>query len=512
MPTINGVSFNIIGLPGIITEHFQKRTPIPGTAGASVDDMGYNGLQISIRGYETTLQKYDEVIAEFMASGEIDLVVRDDWKYKVYSSGYSKTAEQEGLNYFPYEFVLVTREPFQYSEDLITRTKSITSNNQTWSADNSGNEITTNGTVYASPDIKIVAGAASSVFGRDGVGVDATDATEYTDDGEPVDVYELYKTVTRAATMNRKHHVSYASLDMRTDAGGHAYCKITYQAASLNGGAETDLVVFDTVSNTYVGKSDDTIDITAAENETLVLKWYLKNTVYSEQSQFKNARYTAIEKRPNVVKNAQIHNNADTTVKADICNNLNPDAIIRINADGNGTFSYATAFADMKFWTAAFGWSGATLDDPNNELDIADDGHLYVDVDCKYPVTGIPILTAQINITAGTPTIQISSDAVTWYDIDTAIVDDVSTEYALDCASLSLKGLTTFYFRFDCGGTGTVTCSIKTFQIDCYLVGEYMQKVAVLTGGANTFKCTQHADSSLACEISLIYNDRKWSN
>ena len=470
-----------------------------------------DGLEISLTGFETSQADYDNVMTAFMGTSK-ELIIRTGWKFDIYSTS-NNLSEVEGFadNYFPYRFDLVCSDPYQHSTSETTRSKTITTNNQEWSADDSSNDITTSGTVEAVPDIKVTAGAASSTFGRDGVAIDVTDATEYTDDGEPVDTYAVYKTVTLSAGTNRKHHISYAALDMRTDAGGHAYCKLTYQAASLNAGAETDLVVFDTSSDTYVAKTHDA-DITAGENEDLIIRWYLKNTVFSERSQFKNARYAATEMRPNVAKSVQVLNTADTTIKSSVCNELNPDAAARINNDSVGTFSYMTAFANTNFWTAAFGWSGATLDAVDDELDIADDGYIYFDIDTKYPITGIPVLISKIDITSGTPTIQISTDASTWYDIDTAIVDDVLTVYALDNdVSLHLKSKTSFYMRFDCGGAGTVTCSIKSISLTLNTVTIDAERPVINTGAANTFKCEQDSSSAMNVTIALVYRDRKWA-
>lgn len=212
------------------------------------------------------------------------------------------------------------------------------------------------------------------------------------------------------------------------------------------------------------------------------------------------------------VKSAVVYNTADTTVKSNLTNLMLVGAIHRINSDNTGTVQYADDFSTNKYLADYTALSGVTYDTINNELDIADGGYIYYLLDTKYPVTGIPTLTAQINVTVGTPTIQISSDATTWYDIDTVVVDDVSTIYDLDnAANLSLKGLTTFYLRFDCGGAGTNTCSIKTFTLDVDIVTIDVPNPVINTGAANTFKCEQDSDSGLNCEVELIYRDRKWT-
>lgn len=161
MTSINGIELHLLTRPEITTEHTQNMTLLPGNDGVHIDDMGYGGLQIRIKGYDTALDRYDAIIAAFMASGEQELILRDGWKYKVYSNRYNMAQNNDSEDYHRYEFLLSTREPYQYSEDEITLSKSITSNNQEWSASDGGVSILTAGTVAAKPDIQITAASTA---------------------------------------------------------------------------------------------------------------------------------------------------------------------------------------------------------------------------------------------------------------------------------------------------------------------------------------------------------------
>ena len=98
----------------------------------------------------------------------------------------------------------------------------------------------------------------------------------------------------------------------------------------------------------------------------------------------------------------------------------------------------------------------------------------------------------------------------TYYDIDTALVDDVSTEYELDnTANLTLKGATKFWLRIDCDASAA--CSVKSLQLDANIVTVDVTIPSVNVGSTNTFRCDQSSDSSLACTVELIYRDRKWT-
>ena len=213
------------------------------------------------------------------------------------------------------------------------------------------------------------------------------------------------------------------------------------------------------------------------------------------------------------VNTPQIYNTADTTVKVHPANLMLCGSVYKINTDGTGTVEYNDDFTNEK-WEIDSTYSGITHNSMFDRLEIADGGYLYYPIDTKNPVTGIPTLTALINITAGTPTIQIAADSGgspdTWYDITTAIVDNVETVYDLDSTSLSLKGLTKFYWRVDCTDTGTHTCAVKSFELDVVITTIDVEHPKIGATGVSTIRCDQDDDSGIDCEISLIYRDRSW--
>lgn len=210
-------------------------------------------------------------------------------------------------------------------------------------------------------------------------------------------------------------------------------------------------------------------------------------------------------------KSPQIYNTADSTIKCNVANDIINTAIHRINVDGTGTINYDDDITTDKYYYSSI-FSGVTYNDSNNELDIADDGYIYWKKDTKLPIEGIPTLTSRINITSGIPTIQISIDASTWYNIDTAIVDNVETVYPLDSdGNLSLAGKTIFYFRIDCVKAAAATCSIKYFELDINIHTIYAKNPKITKGSsASTFRIDQDSDSGMACIVALIYRDKWW--
>lgn len=225
------------------------------------------------------------------------------------------------------------------------------------------------------------------------------------------------------------------------------------------------------------------------------------------------ARFELYEKISSLgnISTPVVHNTAEPTTVTSIANKMLIGATHRVNTDGTGTFAYSDDFTTNKFEMDSI-QSGVTHDTVNDELDIADDGYLYYPIDAKYPIVGVPALNAQIDITAGAPTIQISDDDATWHDIDIVVVDDVDTVYPLDSAgNLTLDGGSVFYFRIDCGGAATNTCSIKTFSLTGNMTTADAEHPVITTGAANTFQCDQSDESSINCTVDLIFNHRKWA-
>ena len=130
----------------------------PGSDESFITDMGYTGLILRMTGYEKTLAKYDEVINEFMKSGVHAFVYRTGWQFSVYSTQLTPALDIGIVdNFFPYELMMLTSTPYRESTSETTRTKSITTNPQSWTQDNSANDIDTDGVVDAIPNIEVTA-------------------------------------------------------------------------------------------------------------------------------------------------------------------------------------------------------------------------------------------------------------------------------------------------------------------------------------------------------------------
>ena len=156
MATINGVEFNLVNwVFGGNNRNVLGRSP--GSSTNSISNYGIDGLTISLTGEESTIAAYDAVIDAFMTSGA-ELIIWAGWKFDIYSTS-NNLAESGSFSGkdFPYRFDIVCSDPYRHSTTETTRTKTITANNQEWTADNSANDITTAGSVAAVPNIIITA-------------------------------------------------------------------------------------------------------------------------------------------------------------------------------------------------------------------------------------------------------------------------------------------------------------------------------------------------------------------
>lgn len=213
------------------------------------------------------------------------------------------------------------------------------------------------------------------------------------------------------------------------------------------------------------------------------------------------------------VTNPSIYNTADNRTICDIANSVLSGAEHRLNRDGSGSVTYGNDFTTEKYLSDAYDLDGETYDSVNDELDLADDGYIYWKVDVKYPIAGIPTLEAQIEIITGTPTIQVSLDGSTWYDIDTSIVNNVLTEYYLESIDndINFKGETVLWFRIDCTGIGTNTCTIKNLEFYTDIITTHAEIPIIDIGtSGNTFQLDQDEGSAVNCALELEYRDRRW--
>ena len=143
-----------------ITQRLFKNN-IPGGDRNPIDTLGFNGLTINVKGYARTPEDYDTIVSEIF-SAPFKLYLKDDWYYNGILADFN-VPTLDSLNYYPFDMKIECEEPYMYSDTETTRSKTITANNQEWSADDDGFGIVTNGNVKAVPDIKVTNSSTSTV-------------------------------------------------------------------------------------------------------------------------------------------------------------------------------------------------------------------------------------------------------------------------------------------------------------------------------------------------------------
>ena len=159
MATLNDVEFGIISKSKSIS-HDNIITDIPGSDTVVVDDLGYSTNPMVIVGHVKNETEFDNFKEVYYSGGALTLIVNPDSgkQYTVYALGI--VTELDGSRTFPLTDIVFNaafhmQTPYQESTADITRSKSITTQNQEWTADDDGAIIATLGNVDAVPDIQV---------------------------------------------------------------------------------------------------------------------------------------------------------------------------------------------------------------------------------------------------------------------------------------------------------------------------------------------------------------------
>ena len=507
MPQINTTPIRITNKK----MRLKKRVPRSGSPGSDINpisSMGFGGIDISARCYATSLYDYNDIMEE-LNSGAFKFYVRDGWYYNTILADLDKSDDVEGASVFPFNVKCITEEPYEYSDEVFSSIKTLSSIDQTWSTDDSGDAITSFGNVVSKPTITVT-GAGWGAVDKVGKQISDNDATVYNTSS---DSYVLKKTYTLDAT-GGKHHITNFAADMQCAGGKTASLQLTVEASSLYGGVETAIHTFNSSAFPYESVTT-TLDITGAENEQMILRLYLKTSVSGNVAYYKNSDIDREYLRAHGLEDLILYNDDDDTIQTDVLNELYPDQTFEINPRGIGTFAYTMDLSDVNTDRMEFHADGATLDTGNTKYTLTASGFIEFGFDTRYSITGIPILSTNIDILTGTPTIQIAEDVAgvpgTWYDIDTAVVDAAETAYNLVSGSdVRFKGNTKIWVRIETNGG---TLDMSSFYIGADIIAEdaaffYINKNGVST----TLHAIQGADSSGVCIVTLEFNNRRFVN
>jgi len=375
-----------------------------------------------------------------------------------------------------------------------------------------GQDITTTGHVDIIPDVEVTA-----ITSKSGTNETDGDTKTYTDPdihSEYLTSYSLEFTyVLPALTDGKKYRLDqFACLLATANVSGlTAYARVTVKAASINSGAETQVVVFSSTTrlSSYATRKYNS-EIYSATNETVTIKVYMRTSSTAGRAYMDNFAFTYTEIIPSVTSSAiSIYNEADTLTRMEVCNELKPGCKITINADGTGSYQYSENFADTAYEYTVTDSAYVTYYDDYKMLLFNATGYLIYKFDTKYPITGIPYIV--LNVMSGAPTIYIAKDNAgspgTWYPLDGNTTTDISNAQAYrllnsgtDCI---LNGLTKFHLKIASGGTDTLR--INSIFMYASLVTIDAEHPKIFKGQVNTFGAV--VDSTSSVIVTLKYRD-----
>jgi len=489
---LNDVEIRVTKLTRKFSRNVSKNS-VPGQALRRIDRLGFTGMDITIEAYAIDESDFDEFMA-LLVSDDVDYLkfyINDYWYYRVTAEVMDMPDVEDIDAYTPMKIKLSTEEPMRYSENVNTVTDSITSSGDTTTG------ILTNGTAFSHPTITVTGTDRGALFQMPGPIQTAIDATVYTNSTTS---YVLQKTVTLSAIDGQAFNIDYVSGEIQSVYDHSCALKITYQAASLNGGVETTILDQATFGIGYVVKSASP-DILCAENEELVIRYYSRSSGAGYQSYAKNLTYIVKQMRINVAEDVAIYNSTDNTVVLDMANMVYVGESVTIDPIGVGEITYSDTFTTNDYIHMMWNQYLATYS--SGQVTLASGGFLDFYFDVKYPIRSIPTLTATID-DAGSATIQISEDGETWYDIDDAVVDNVQTEYNLvSLNNLELKGKTGFYVRIN------EECTVYDVDFSIGIITVYSQLIKIIPNVSNTL-VTEFSGEVDSIDLTVEYNDRKW--
>lgn len=536
MATLNGVEFKIIEIEW---SSYQNNViqEVLGSDTVEVQNQGHGSDPVRIKGMVRNEQEMDNFQEEFYSNGVLTFIKdpNSGRQYSIYALGNVKRENISNTllgTSIIFTCVVQLRYPYSESVDTITRSKSITTQNQEWSADDDGIDIKTDGNVDAVPDIQVI-GETGGVYEEMPVNPLSEPGFETITDWVYSET-DTYGTLTGAQDNVYEYAGTYC---YRLELSGHIapgdlakilqdidlapVKKISFQLRWITSTASPQVrmkiyggsQLLETYDNP--GSSQDTGWV---KKELVIdsnydsLSFRLATTTAANSQNIKCLIDDIIIYTKTPTRGPEIYNTTDTSVKCILTDEILDGAIHRINPDGTGTIDFDEDFSDRTYAHTRYDMVGITYDDTYNKINIADDGYIYWKCNPGYPIAEVPSLTSQIDITSGIPTIQISDDASTWYDIDTSIIDDVDTTYLLKSdGNLSILGKSLFYFRYDCIKTSAATCSVKSFKLDVDIHTIYAKNPKITKGSsASTFRVDQASDSCMLCEIDLMFKHRWW--
>lgn len=520
MATLNGMEFQILEIEWATYQNNVVQDVI-GSDTVVVHSQGYRTDPVRIRGRVQNEKELDDFQGEFYSGGVLTFIkdLNSDKQYSIYALGNIQREnadnERTGTGII-FNCLVKLKYPYAESVSTITHVKSITSQGQEWTQDDSGEDIKTRGNVNTPCDIKVIGSKAGSELSSNPVGEPSFETIAGWNYAE-VDTNNKISGARVAGGVQGSYHYSIQVL-VGSQVNDYGQISRTVDFTDIDqlsvmmwvsqGENKGDLEVY-VDGNLLASFGDVTayerlyIDTSAYTGSLVLIFRY----VVSETDAAISVYLDDIRSYSHYTENISVYNTAEPTVKCEIANRILNTAIHQINVDGAGIIDYEDDFLTKKYLAAGEDIVGITYS--SGELGLAGVGHMCWLFDAKYPISEIPVFTSKIYKFLGVPTIQISIDDTNWYDIKTAIVHDTETAYDLEATDLDLKKETLFYIRVR--GEAGVAAIIKSMAIQIYTHTIYAKNMELTRGGVtNTLKCLQDSDGDDLCSVTLTFKEKWW--
>lgn len=521
MATLNGAEFEIIEIEWSTYQN-NVIQEILGSDTVEVQHQGYGSDPVRIKGMVNNEKELDLFKGQFY-SGPMLILVTDpnsNKEYPVYALGDVKKESVTNRIVDPgivFDCVVQLKYPYADSVFEISQTKRIISQTQEWSQDDSGKYIKVEGSADSLTDIEVTGRKAGSELDTNPVGEPSFETitgwsyaevdTNTKISGERTDAWKYHGSYSYRIRIYSGSAVDdYGQVSRTVDFTNIDMFSVLTNISQGSGKGDLEIYVdgdllgsfsdLNGVERLYIDTSEYTGSLTLLFRHVVtatdeIISLYLDDIV-------SYAYYT---------DNLSIYNMADPTTKCIIANRILDTAVHIINADGTGSVEYADDFLTKKYLAATAEYPGVGWS--SGELGLSGTGHITWFFDSKYAISEIPVFTSRIYKFIGTPTIQISLDNSTWYDIKTAVVNDVETDYDLEATNLDLRGVTSFYVRIR-AESGVISV-IKSMAISILIHTIYAKNIKLTSGGAvNTFKCIQDSLGEDLFDVRFIFKYRWW--
>jgi len=217
------------------------------------------------------------------------------------------------------------------------------------------------------------------------------------------------------------------------------------------------------------------------------------------------------------VSNAALYNDVEPNIKENLASCLPVGAVVVINADGTGSYTYRDNYTTYKYKADSYNASLVVVQSAHNWLAMMPGGYVIYKIPVLYPIVGTPTIRLdfeQDTNYGGGGRVMVAKDTTTgetptkFWDIDDELIENTDTTYELKSAAggVYFDGETVIWIKIYSDMMSAV--HINDLQISAVLDTNDAQLIS-LTQGSNTLVLEQQSGVYAAARIDLQFRERK---